>query len=109
LTVEHLFITINELSTKVDKLLESENEAECASLLMQRHALLEQLAEEVAKLNEINPSTERSSQYHDFLRSIQKRDALSIQFAQKQSQEIIGKLKEQVKGKKAIKAYQKLL
>jgi hypothetical protein len=109
LPVEHLFKTINELSTKVDKLLESENEAECASLLIQRHALLEQLAADVAKLNEITPSTELLSRYHDFLRSIQKRDALSIKFAIKQRDEVFSKRTKQEKGKKAIKAYQKSL
>ena len=109
MTVEQLFGTINELSTKVEKLLESENEAECESLLVQRHALLKQLAESVAKLTEISPSTVLSSQYREFLISIQKRDALSIKFAIKQRDDILDKRKKQEKGKKAIKAYQKSL
>lgn len=109
MTVEQLFGTINELSTKVEKLLESENEAECESLLVQRHALLEQLAESVAKLTEKSPSAVLSSQYREFLISIQKRDALSIKFAIKQRDDILDKRKKQEKGKKAIKAYQKSL
>lgn len=109
MTVEQLFRSINELSTQVEKLLKSENEAECESLLAQRHALLEQLAEDVAKLTETTPSTELSSQYRDFLKSIQSRDAVSIKFALKQRDEIFDKRKKQEKGKKAIKAYQKSL
>jgi len=109
LTVEQLFGSINELSTKVEKLLESENEAECESLLVQRHALLEQLAENVAKLTEISPSPKLSSQYRDFLKTIQKRDALSIKFAIKQRDNVFDKRTKQEKGKKAIKAYQRSL
>lgn len=107
--VEQLFIKINELSSKVENLLESENEAECESLLLQRQSLLEQLADEVAELTDATPSDELLIQYRTFLKSIQKRDALSVQFALKQSQEISDKLSQQVKSKKAIKAYQKLL
>ena len=107
--VEQLFNKINDLTTKVKNLLKSKNEEECASLLAQRQSVLEQLAKDVAILIEANPKNELSSQYREFLKSIQERDALSVQFAQKQSQEIIIKLKEQVKGKKAIKAYQKIL
>jgi hypothetical protein len=109
LLVEQLFIKINELSTKVENLLRDENEKECESLLVQRQSLLEQLAENVAKLIETNPTSQLSSQYREFLLSIQKRDAVSIEFAIKQSQGITIKLSNQVKGKKAIKAYQKLL
>lgn len=109
MTVEQLFRAISELSIQVEKLLKSENEAECASLLAQRHALLEQLAESVAKLTETSPSTDLPSQYRDFLKSIQKRDAVSIKFALKQRDEILDKRKKQEKGKKAIKAYQKSL
>jgi len=109
LQVEQLFIKINELSSKVENLLESENEAECESLLLQRQSLLEQLADEVAELTDANPSDELFIQYRTFLKSIQKRDALSVQFALKQSQEITAKLSKQVKSTKAIKAYQKLL
>jgi len=93
----------------VENLLESENEEECESLLLQRQSLLEQLAEEVAESTDKNSSDELIIQYHEFLRSIQKRDALSVQFALKQSQEITAKLSKQVKSTKAIKAYQKLL
>jgi len=109
LQVDQLFIEINELSSMVENLLESENEEECESLLLQRQSLLEQLAEEVAESTDKNSSDELIIQYHEFLRSIQKRDALSVQFALKQSQEITAKLSKQVKSTKAIKAYQKLL
>jgi hypothetical protein len=109
LPVELLFEKINDLSSNVEQLLESENEEECESLLVQRQSLLEQLAEEVAELTGTNPSSELSYQYREFLISIQKRDALSVKFALKQSQEISSKLSKQVKSKKAIKAYQKLL
>jgi hypothetical protein len=109
LPVEPFFREISELSTKVEQLLKNENEEECESLLVQRHALLEQLAESVAKLTEISPSTVLSSQYREFLISIQKRDALSIKFAIKQRDDILDKRKKQEKGKKAIKAYQKSL
>jgi len=109
LAIELAFRKINELSSKVEELLKSENEEECSSLLIQRQSLLEQLAEEVAELTDTNSSSELLSQYHEFLKSIQKRDALSVQFALKQSQEISDKLSQQVKSKKAIKAYQKLL
>lgn len=108
MTVEELFSKINELSTKVEELLKSENEAECESLLLQRHALLVQLSENVTKLNEITPSKEPSTQYREFLKSIQKRDNLSIEFSQKQIEKIIIQQTKQVKGKKAIKAYKKL-
>lgn len=108
MTVEQLFSKINELSAKVENLLKSENEAECESLLVQRHALLEQLAEDITKLTEITPSKELSSQYYEFLKSIQKRDTLSIKFALKQKEKIFVKRTKQEKGKKAIKAYQKL-
>ena len=101
MTVEPLFIKINELSTEVEKLLENENEAECESLLVQRHALLEQLAEDVAKLTEISPSKALSSQYRDFLESIQCRDAVSIKFAIAQRDEVFNKRKKQEKGKKS--------
>ncbi len=107
--VEQLFREIKELSSKVEDLLKSENEKECASLLALRQSLLEQLAEDVAKLMGLNPSSEVSNQYREFLESIQKRDAISIQFAIKQSQEISAKLSKQVKSKKAITAYKKLL
>jgi len=109
LQVDQLFIEINELSSMVENLLESENEEECESLLLQRQSLLEQLAEEVAESTDKNSSDELIIQYHEFLRSIQKRDALSVKFALKQSQEITAKLSKQVKSTKAIKAYQKLL
>jgi len=109
LSVELLFREIKELSSKVEDLLKSENEKECASLLAQRQSLLEKLAEDVAKLMGLNPSSEVSNQYREFLKSIQKRDTISIQFAINQSQEISAKLSKQVKSKKAIKAYQKLL
>jgi hypothetical protein len=109
LPIEQLFKKIKDLTTKVEDLLKSENEEECASLLAQRQSLLEQLAKDVARLVEENPTNELSSKYLEFLKSIQARDTLSIQFAQKQSQEITIKLTGQVKGKKAIKAYKKLL
>jgi hypothetical protein len=108
LTVEHLFRKINDLSTKVEKLLESENESECTSLLIQRHALLEELAANVSKLTDVNPSSEILSRYYDFLKSIQKRDTSSIEFALMQREEIFVKRRNQEKGKKAIKVYKKL-
>jgi len=109
LPVEQLFREIKELSSKVEDLLKSENEEECASLLSQRQSLLEKLAEEVAKLTDVNLSSELSSQYREFLKSIQKRDSLSVQFALKQSQDISAKLSKQAKSNKAITAYKKLL
>jgi len=109
LSVELLFEKINDLSSNVEQLLESENEEECESLLAQRQLLLEQLADEVAEITDTTPSSELVYQYREFLKSIQQRDALSVQFALKQSQEISSKLSKQVKSKKAIKAYQKLL
>ena len=109
MSVELLFEKINDLSSNVEQLLESENEEECESLLVERQSLIEQLAGEVAELTETALSSELSYQYREFLKSIQKRDALSVQFALKQSQEISIKLSKQVKNKKAIKAYQKLL
>jgi len=109
LAIELLFRKIDELSSKVEQLLKNENEEECESLLLQRQSLLEKLAEEVAELNDTNASSELTDEYREFLKSIQKRDALSVQFALKQSQEISAKLSQQVKSKKAIKAYKKLI
>jgi hypothetical protein len=109
LPVDKLFKKIIELSSKVEELLKTENEAECESLLAQRQSLLEQLAEDVEKLTNANPSDELSAKYYDFLKSIQKRDILSIEFALKQRDEILVKRTTQEKGKKAIKAYQKLI
>jgi hypothetical protein len=109
LPVELLFEKINDLSSNVEQLLESENEEECESLLAQRQLLREQLADEVAEITDTTPSSELVYQYREFLKSIQQRDALSVQFALKQSQKISSKLSKQVKSKKAIKAYQKLL
>lgn len=109
MSVELLFKDIVELSAKVDELLKTENEAECESLLLQRQSLLEQLAEEVRALTDTNPPSELPQKYREFLKSIQARDALSIKFALKQTQEIFVERSKQVKGKKAIKAYQKLM
>jgi hypothetical protein len=72
LLIEQLFIKINELSTKVEQLLKSESESECESLLVQRQSLLEQLAENVAKSTDDDPSSELLSQYYEFLKSIAK-------------------------------------
>jgi hypothetical protein len=109
LLIEQLFIKINELSTKVEQLLKSESESECESLLVQRQSLLEQLAENVAKSTDDDPSSELLSQYYEFLKSVQKRDALSIAFALKQSKNLLVASTKQAKSKKAIKAYQKVL
>lgn len=107
--VEDLFNKINELSSQVEGLLKNEDEAECESLLNQRQLLLEQLSELVTKSTGGDTSSEQFIQYREFLKSIQKRDALSLQFAMKQCQELFAERSKQVKSKKAIKAYQKLM
>jgi hypothetical protein len=109
LQIDKFFIKINDLSTEVERLLKSESEEECESLLIQRQSLLEQLAESVAKSTDEYPLSELSSKYYEFLKSIQIRDATSIKFALKQSETILVALTKQAKSNKAIKAYQKVL
>lgn len=106
---ERVFQEIVEISDKVDRLLKEKNEAECESLLIQRQSLLERSAEFIEQLKIETPLSKHILAYYALLKEIKARDKASVQYALKQSQELLEASSKQVKGKKAIKAYRKLL
>jgi hypothetical protein len=105
LTLAELYQQIEQLSDKVESLIDAKNEADCAELLTQRQSLLEQLAKQVADISDANIAQQENDQYLTFLRRVQTRDNKYLALVQAQKQQIYTEQKQQSKTNKAIKAY----
>ncbi len=103
--LEQFYQEINQLSDKVEALIESKNEQECPELLSKRQALLEQLADQVALITDVEQAQVSNHSYQLFLRSIVARDDKYTSFIKQQTEELKVERKKQMKGRKAVKAY----
>lgn len=101
MSFEYLVDQIESLSAQVETLLFEETEEQCSTLLAKRLELLNQLAVVVE-----NDDSKQSS-YHDFLASIQARDAKAVELIKVKKQEINSANSQQKSRNKALNVYHK--
>jgi predicted nucleotide-binding protein (sugar kinase/HSP70/actin superfamily) len=100
--IEPLIVEIEKLSGQIEHYLENQREEYCPQLLSERQLLLEKLADISKQLD-----GKEFVHYHNFLRSIQSRDALAKNSVLKQQKLLLSQVEQQSKTKKAMKAYNK--
>jgi predicted house-cleaning noncanonical NTP pyrophosphatase (MazG superfamily) len=100
--IEPLIVEIDKLSGQIEHYLENKKEEYCPQLLSERQLLLEKLVDISKQLD-----GKEFVDYQNFLRSIQRRDALAKNSVLKQQKLLLSQGEQQSKTKKAMKAYNK--
>lgn len=106
-----VFVELSEkiisLTEQVEHLIADNSEEACAQLLSQRHALLIELHKKIEQRSDIE--AEAIDDYHQFLRSIQQRDSLSLTHLDSSKKEVTKALTRQIAGSKAVSAYKNVI
>lgn len=114
-----LFAELSEkiisLTEQVEQLIVDKNEETCSALLLQRHILLVELHENVG--HEVNIESDGNNAdnvnvmetYHQFLRDIQQRDAITLTHLNSAQKDVAKALTLQITGTKAVSAYKNVI
>lgn len=100
---------IEKLSQQVEQLIDDQDEANCVNLLTQRQALLEQLQQQVERIQDPSSLNLQREKLRSFFLSIQARDKNYTGILKEQTRQLLVKSAKNVQGKKAIKAYRSIL